>query len=65
MNFGGGSTSLGQRFLDKVAAATRKLVFPVIAQNLIVKFAELGSEAGFVGAAGLARQEHLKKVAAG
>ena len=64
MNFGGSASPLGQRFLDKVMAATRKLVFPVIAQKLIVRFAELGSEAGYIGAAGLARQEHLKKISA-
>ncbi len=64
MNFGGSETELGQRFLDRVMTETRKLVFPVIAELLTVKFAELGSDAGYVGAAGLARQEYQKKVTA-
>ncbi len=65
MDFGGANSEQGQKFLDDIKAAARKLVFPVLAQNLTVSFAELGSTAGFVGAAGLARQEYGKKVATG
>ncbi len=64
MNFGGAKTPLGQKFLDEVVAAVRKLVFPVLGQELIVKYARLGSEAGFVGAAGLARSEYNRSVTA-
>ncbi len=60
MNFGGSSHPLGQKFIADVAAATRKLVFPVLAEKLIVEFAALGGSAGYVGAAGLARQEYRK-----
>ena len=63
MNFGGPASSQGQKFLHDVISAARKLVFTVVAQKLNVKYAELGSEAGYVGAAGLARQQHYKKVA--
>jgi glucokinase len=58
MDFGGSCTPLGRKFLDSVIEETRKLVFPVLAERLIVRFAELGGDAGFVGAAGLARVQH-------
>ena len=60
MNFGGNDSKLGQEFLADVMAETRKLVFPVLGQRLVVRFAELGGEAGFVGAAGLARVDYYK-----
>lgn len=58
MNFGGNHSALGQKFLQDLVAEARRLVFPVIAERMIVRFAELGSEAGIVGAAGLARAEY-------
>jgi len=61
MNFGGNHSPLGQKFLEQVVLSTRKIVFPVLAERLVVKFAELGSEAGFVGAAGLARTEYNRR----
>ena len=61
MNFGGNHSPMGQKFLEQVVLSTRKIVFPVLAERLVVKFAELGSEAGFVGAAGLARTEYNKR----
>ena len=63
MNFGGATSPLGQKFLHDVAAEARRLSFPVVANNLIVEFAKLGSEAGYIGAAGLARQQHNKSLA--
>ena len=62
MNFGGCNSPLGQQFLSDVMTETRKHIFPVLAERLIVKFAKLGGEAGFVGAAGLARVEHNKQL---
>jgi glucokinase len=61
VNFGGNHSPLGQKFLERIVLSTRKIVFPVLADRLVVKFAELGSEAGFVGAAGLARTEYNKR----
>ena len=55
MNFGGNESVLGQKFLHEAKVEARRLLFPVVAEKLVVKFAQLGSEAGFVGAAGLAR----------
>lgn len=61
MDFGGASSHVGRRFIDGVIEETRKQVFPVLAEKLIVRFAELGGDAGFVGAAGLARTAYLNK----
>ncbi len=63
VDFGGAETELGRHFLDLVCAEVKKNSFPVIADQLTIEFAQLGSEAGFVGAAGLGRIEHLKKIA--
>lgn len=63
MNFGGNHAKLGQAFLSEIIAETKKIVFPVLGERLVVKFAELGSEAGFVGAAGLARSEYNRRTA--
>ena len=60
MNFGGSNSELGQKFLDEVKSEVRRLVFPVLAERLVVEFAQLGSEAGFVGAAGLGRAQYNK-----
>ena len=60
VNFGGEDTPLGRSFLDDIIAETRKLVFPVVGERLVVNFAKLGSDAGYVGAAGLARAQFNK-----
>ena len=60
MNFGGSSTVLGKQFLSDVKNEVTKRVFPVLGQKLVVDFAKLGSEAGLVGAAGLARANYQK-----
>lgn len=61
VNFGGSDTPLGQKFLDQVTTEVKNNSFPVIAERLTIEFAQLGSEAGFVGAAGLGRAAHMKK----
>jgi glucokinase len=58
MNFGGSDSPLGVKFLNEVKAEVKRLVFPVLAERLVLNFAKLGSEAGFVGAAGLARSQY-------
>lgn len=60
MTFGGKEASLGQRFLDQVTKEVRNRSFKAIAANVVIDFAMLGSDAGYIGAAGLAREEHLK-----
>jgi glucokinase len=60
VDFGGAQTPLGRSFLDGVIAETRRLVFPVLAENLVVNFAQLGGDAGYIGAAGMARSQFAK-----
>ncbi len=56
MNFGGDASSVGRKFIERIRTEVTRLTFPVIAENLKIEFATLGGEAGFVGAAGVARQ---------
>ncbi len=60
MTFGGGSSPLGQAFLERVRQEIRARAFPVLAEQTLVDFATLGSAAGYIGAAGLARADHLR-----
>ncbi len=56
MDFGGSDSTLGRRFLDRINDEVRSASFPVLAEKLALDFARMGGEAGFVGAAGLARE---------
>jgi glucokinase len=53
--FGGGMIAAGQPFLDDIRADIRAMAFPVPAANTRVDYAQLGGDAGFIGAAGCAR----------
>ena len=55
MNFGGHDTLLGRKFLDRIRAEVRLRAFPVLAEKTTIDFAQLGGDAGFIGAAGIAR----------
>jgi len=61
MTFGGDATPLGRRFLDEVQAEVRRRAFPVPAAKIKIQYAQLGSDAGFIGAAGLARLTHRRR----
>ena len=54
--FGGGMTAAGEPFLNRIRHYIHELAFPVPAKNTEVKYASLGSDAGFIGAAACARQ---------
>src|SRR5205809_4160550 len=58
MNFGGHEDSVGRRFLEQVRTVVRKHAFPIPAQKTVIDFASLGSDAGYIGAAGIARLEN-------
>ena len=60
MTFGGSESPLGRRFLDRVRDEVRRLARPVLARETVIDFATLGGDAGFIGAAGVARLEYLK-----
>ena len=55
MNFGGHDAPLGRRFLDRVRCIVKSRTFPTLADKIVVDFAVLGGDAGFIGAAGIAR----------
>lgn len=55
MNFGGPSTELGSQFLRMVSKTFRELALPFLAEHTQIEFAKLGGDAGYIGAAGVAR----------
>ena len=57
MTFGGKETKTGKLFLEAVDAETRSRIFLHLAERLRIDYATLGNDAGYIGAAGLARQE--------
>lgn len=61
MTFGGAKSDLGRRFLARVDQEIRRLARPVLAKHTALDFATLGGDAGYIGAAGVARLEYLKK----
>jgi glucokinase len=54
--FGGGMIAAGAPFLERIRKYVHQLAFPVPASKTQLVFASLGSDAGFIGAAGCARQ---------
>jgi glucokinase len=58
INFGGPDSSLGRQFLDCVREEVRRRAFPIPAQQTTIDYATLGGDAGYLGAAGLARAEY-------
>jgi glucokinase len=61
MNFGGREDAVGHRFLEQIRGIVRKRAFPIPAQRTVIDFATLGSDAGYIGAAGIARLQHRAK----
>jgi len=58
MTFGGESALVGTMFLEAVRAEVRARAFPVLAEKTLIRYASLGGDAGYIGAAGLARLAH-------
>ena len=61
MTFGGSESELGRRFLAQVKEVVQRLALPIPARDTVIDFATLGGDAGFIGAAGVARLEYLKQ----
>ncbi|MEN6451132.1 MAG: ROK family protein [Thermoguttaceae bacterium] len=61
MTFGGPGNPLGRRFLDRVRDEVQQLALPHIARNTSIDFATLGGDAGFIGAAGVARLDWIQQ----
>ncbi len=53
--FGGGMIAAGEGFLDRIRHHVRKLAFPIPAERTQVRYAQLGPDAGLIGAAGCGR----------
>jgi glucokinase len=60
--FAGGMIAAGEGFLDRIRWHVKRLAFPVPAQKTQIRYAQLESDAGFIGAAACARQLHKKSV---
>jgi glucokinase len=54
--FAGGMTAAGEPFLDRIRRYVHEVAFPVPAAKCQIRYAKLGSDAGFIGAAGCGRQ---------
>jgi glucokinase len=54
--FGGGMIAAGDGFLERIRGHVRRMAFPVPAQRTQIRYAELGSDAGFIGAAACGRR---------
>lgn len=54
--FGGGMIAAGEPFLERIRWHVKRLAFPVPAQKTQIRYAQLESDAGFIGAAACARQ---------
>jgi len=65
MTFGGNNTPLGRQFLQCIREEVRRRAFPILAQQTTIDYARLGSDAGYLGAAGLARAESARLSARG
>ncbi|MGN6133398.1 MAG: ROK family protein [Aureliella sp.] len=59
MNFGGSSSPVGRRFLEKVRAVFAERTFSNVLAGTTIDFASLGGDAGYIGAAGFARTQVL------
>ncbi len=55
MDFGGAGDPIGRRFIEGIRSEFRKRAFHVVRETTVIDFAVLGSDAGFIGAAGYAR----------
>jgi len=63
MTFGGKESELGRRFLAVIKQEIDRRAFPVLAERIAIDFASLGGDAGYIGAAGIARLEHRAQLA--
>jgi glucokinase len=62
MTFGMDQTEPGRLFLERVRRQVRAKTFPVLATRTRIDFASLGNEAGYLGAAGIARVDYSRRI---
>lgn len=58
MSFGGSKCAVGQRFLAAIRRVFEERAFTNVAKGTKIDFASLGSDAGYIGAAGTARVDY-------
>lgn len=63
--FAGGMVAAGEGFLKSIRKHIKQLAFPVPAERTRIMYARLGSDAGFIGAAGCGRQIYRKALGGG
>jgi glucokinase len=61
MNFGGSASPLGREFLQAIRDEVRPRLLEPLRDTVKIEFASLGGDAGYIGAAGLARLEQRKQ----
>ncbi len=61
MTFGKRETEVGRSFLKRIHAGLAPELFEQMHTQLVIEYASLGSDAGCIGAAGLARREYQLK----
>jgi glucokinase len=61
MNFGGATNALGREFIERIRSEVRPRLLEPLRDAVKIEFASLGGDAGYIGAAGLARLEHRKQ----
>lgn len=60
--FGGGMVAAGQPFLDRIRHYAKELALHVPAEKTQINYAQLGSDAGFIGSAGCGRQLYYRQL---
>lgn len=55
MTFGAGNSDLGRQFLRTIQLEFASRAFPFLVERTVIDFAALGGDAGYIGAAGMAR----------
>lgn len=61
MTFGGAGHPLGERFLTELRSQTKERIFESLRDVVSIDFASLGGDAGYIGSAGLAREEYVQQ----
>jgi glucokinase len=61
MTFGGHDHPLGREFLERIRAVVKQRAYPIPAAKCIIDYAQLGGDAGYIGAAGIARTAYHKR----
>jgi len=60
MTFGEHESPVGRAFLERIKQEVHARAFPFLAERTTIDFASLGGDAGYIGAAGLARRDHQR-----